>query len=45
LRLDAHLAVSFSNTARTAALNDIQNAMLDASLNAGGLEAMPPPSI
>src|SRR5665647_722173 len=38
LRLDGHLAVSLSNIARTVALNGIQDAVLDAGLNAGGKE-------
>jgi hypothetical protein len=43
LRLDGHVAVALSNIARMVTLNGIQDAMLDACLNANGLEAMPPP--
>jgi hypothetical protein len=32
LGLDGHLAVSLRNTSRTVALNEIQNAVLDASV-------------
>ena len=42
LRLDGHLAVSFRNIARTVTLNGIQDAVLNASLNANGREAMLP---
>ena len=43
LRLDGHLAVALSNIARTMALNGVQDAVLNACLNANGLEAVPPP--
>ena len=37
-----HASISLRNIARTVLLNGIQNAMLNACLNADGLEAMPP---
>src|SRR5664280_1265915 len=43
LGLDGHLAVSLRNIARAEALNGVQDAVLNACLNANGLEAMPPP--
>jgi hypothetical protein len=43
LRLDGHLAVALSNIARMVTLNRIKDAVLDARLNANGLEAMTPP--
>ena len=45
LFLLSHLAVSLSNIARTVALNGIQDAVLDACLDADRLEAMPPPMV
>jgi len=45
LRLDGHLAVSLRRIARTVPLNGVQDAVLNACLNANRLEAMPPPSI
>jgi hypothetical protein len=42
LRLDGHFGVSLRNIARRVSLNGIRNAMLNARLNADGLEAMPP---
>jgi len=39
LGLDAHLAVSLRHIARTVTLNGIQDAVLNACLNANGLEA------
>src|ERR1700745_787904 len=41
---DAHLAISLPNIARTVSLNGVQDAVLDACLNASGLEAMSPHS-
>jgi hypothetical protein len=40
LGLDGHLAVPLRNIARTVPLNGIQDAVFDAGLNAGGLEAV-----
>jgi hypothetical protein len=44
LDFDDHLAVSVRNISRAVPLNCIQDAVLNAGLNANGLEAVFPPT-